>query len=251
MKLFITGDSHVAALKRGFNLLAERGQLPDSPKIVIRPFGSAVQLRTPFFIEHEHHIEITEPVYRMRVPVLPAKGFAKADTIYCLAGPLNFSPVWSRPFWRKDWITGMPPGTGRPFSLGMLRSILLQRAKYQLQLIDKMLQLGERIWVIESPGPFRHHPALGHTRAESMIAVHRLCRQIIGQELQDRGVGIVDVPADARDELGFMHERFRSENPEDAHHANAELGATMIRRAVQRLATPAGNASTTALARVD
>jgi hypothetical protein len=238
VKLFITGDSHVAALKRGYALLAERGELPDDPKVVIRPFGSAVQMRTPFFIEHEDHLEITEPVYRMRVPVLPAKGFPKTDTIYCLAGPLNFSPVWSRPFWRKDWITGMPPGTGRPFSVGMFRSVLLQRVKYQLQLIDKLLQLGERICVIESPGPFRHHPALGHTRPESVIAVHQLCKRLIGQELQGRGVVVVDVPPDGRDELGFMHERFRSENPADVHHANAELGAMMIRRAIQRLAAP-------------
>jgi len=227
MKLFLTGDSHVAAIKRGHALLASRGQLPAAPPLVIRPFGSAVQMRTSFFVEHDDHLEITDPVYRKRVPVLPARGFATGSTIYLLAGPFNFSAVWARPFWRHHWVTGMPPRVGRPYSLGTLRHGLMARLYYQFRLIDKLLTLGQRLAVVESPGPFRHHPALGLVRADSLVALHRLCRRLVRDELARRDVGVVAVPAECWDDDGFIQARFRSDNPEDGHHANTEFGAVM------------------------
>jgi hypothetical protein len=228
MKVFLTGDSHVGALKRGHDLLALRDQLPADPSVVVRAFGNAVAMRTQFFVEHDDHVEVTDPIYRRRVPVLPIQGFEKSNTIYCIAGPLNLSTVWAPHLWRRYWVTGMPAGRGRPFTAGMLRHVLLTRLQYQLRLIYKLRELDERVCVVESPGPFRHNRMMAQTPPESVIAIYRLCRRIASDELTRRGVASIDIPGECWDDDGFMQARFRNENAEDNYHANAEFGAVMV-----------------------
>jgi hypothetical protein len=236
MNIFITGDSHVGALKRGYQLLEAGGGLRTDISVVMRPLGSGIHLRTPFFIDHGDHAEITEPGYRQRVPVLPVRRLLGKRVIYCLAGPLNYilagpnnkGPIWSSPTWRSYWVTGMPPTSERPFSVGMLRGVVFHQLRYQLQLMDMLLRLGERVCVVEAPGPFRHHPSLVRASAGTVAGIHALCRKMIMDELKRRTILVAAVPRECVDADGFMLDRYRSENPNDAHHANAEFGVLMI-----------------------
>lgn len=228
--LFITGDSHVGALRKGHDLLAGTGRLPARPAIAFRPMGTSTLMRTPFFLDRSDHLEITVPRFRQQVPALPAPGFATGDTIYCVAGPLNFHSFLSRKWWVHNWVVGMPPRRGAPVSRGLLRHALLDMEFHELTLLRRLRELGERVCVIEPPALFRHHPALAHTPAQSLLALSRLCRDLVAEALGRMGIDIVAVPTECLDEEGFMLPAFRHERPTDGNHGNAEFGAIMLGR---------------------
>lgn len=228
--LFITGDSHVGALRKGHALLAAAGRLPDRPAVVFRPMGTSTLMRTAFFEDRSDHLEITVPRFREQVTVLPAPEFAASETVYCIAGPLNFHSLLSRKWWVHNWATGMPRRRGAPVTRGLLRHSLLAMEFHELTMVRRLRELGQQVRVIEAPAPFRHHPALAHTPAESLIALFRICREIIAAELDRIGIGILTVPAECLDDEGFMLPAFRHEKPTDGNHGNAGFGAIMLAR---------------------
>lgn len=228
--LFITGDSHVGALRKGHDLLAGSGRLPSRPAIAFRPMGTSTLMRTAFFLDRSDHLEITVPRFRQQVPVLPAPEFATGGTIYCVAGPLNFHSLLSRKWWVHNWVVGMPPRRGAPVSRELLRHALLDMEFHELTLLRRLCELGQRVLVIEPPALFRHHPALAHTPAQSLLALSRLCRELVAEELGRMGIDIVAVPAECLDEEGFMLPAFRHERLADGNHGNAEFGAIMLGR---------------------
>lgn len=230
--LFITGDSHVGALRKGHDLLAGAGRLPASPAVVFRPMGTSTLMRKEFFVDRSDHLEITVPRFREQVTVLPAPEFATGETVYCIAGPLNFHSLLSRKWWVHNWATGMPPRRGAPVTRGLLRHSLLAREFHELTMVRRLRELGQRVCVIEAPALFRHHPALAHTPAASLMALLRACREILAEELERMGIEIVAVPAECLDEEGFMRSGLRHARPDDGNHGNEEFGAIMLRQCI-------------------
>ena len=230
--LFITGDSHVGALRKGHDLLAGAGRLPASPAVVFRPMGTSTLMRKEFFVDRSDHLEITVPRFREQVTVLPAPEFATGETVYCIAGPLNFHSLLSRKWWVHNWATGMPPRRGAPVTRGLLRHSLLAMEFHELAMVRRLRELGQRVRVIEAPAPFRHHPALAHTPAASLMALLRACREILAEELERMGIEIVAVPAECLDEEGFMRSGLRHARPDDGNHGNEEFGAIMLRQCI-------------------
>lgn len=232
--LFVTGDSHVGALRKGYDLLAGTGRLSGRPAVAFRPMGTSTLMRTPFFEDRSDHLEITVPRFRQQVPVLPAPEFSAGHTTYCIAGPLNFHSFLSRKWWVHNWVVGMPPRRGAPVSRELLRHALLDMEFHELTLLRRLCELGQRVLVIEPPAPFRHHPALAHTPAQSLLALFRLCRELVAEELGRMGIDIVAVPAECLDQEGFMLPAFRHERLADGNHGNAEFGAIMLGRLLSK-----------------
>lgn len=124
----------------------------------------------------------------------------------------------------------MPPRLGAPVSRSLLRRALLDMEFHELTLLRRLRELGQRVCVVEPPPLFRHHPALAHTPARSLLALSRLCRELVAEELERMGIDIIAVPAECLDEEGFMLPAFRHERPTDGNHGNAEFGAIMLGR---------------------
>jgi len=230
MKFFVTGDSHVAALKRGHALLHSRNQLVPGHEFHFHPFGNAGLLRQPFFEREPGRVVVTEPSYRKRVPVLPADGFEPGGSVIAISGYFHFSGIWTAGLWRQGWLAEGPEGRGRGYSRGMLGAIALHRMRYLLELGEALAEIGCRVCAIEGPGPFSHDPALERVPIARIDAIRRTCRDAVAEALSAIGIPVVEVPAQHRRSDGILDDALRNEDPTDTYHAGSEFGAIMIGR---------------------
>ena len=225
MKALITGDSHVGTLRRG-QLLA--GEFADSAfnKINIRPLGGGHLLPTPFFADHGDHCEIVEASYRRQFKRFPPKSY-EYDWIG-FSGPLHTARVWRD----QDWTRFVPWNKSvrtHSVSTALLRQVISDDVKYSLQFLD-VIRRTTRTFVIESPWPFMHHPAILRNGSELVRFLHEQYRCYVLNELENRGIPVVKIDTAWLGEDGYMQERFRHENPKDGHHGNAEFGRLMLGR---------------------
>lgn len=232
VQVFITGDSHTGAMKRGLMQLKELQRVPAGFQVQVLGLGSGAHMIRPFFSDNGDHAHITEPTFH--VPRLPLATPDGLQTIYCWSGLFHFAKVWRD----KTWTTYRPAsidGHVAPLSAGMLRETILQWFRHELALLDVLKRNGCTVLAIESPRPFRHHPALQVNPPEVVAAVDRFCQDVMLGELQARSIAPVRIPADWVDGEGFMRPEWRHENDTDPHHANARFGALMIERICDHL----------------
>ncbi|MEK8031843.1 hypothetical protein AACH06_13530 [Ideonella sp. DXS29W] len=232
MKVFLTGDSHLGALRRA--LLQ-----PDSPNtwpidFTLEALGRGHLLRAPFFADRGDHAEILDADFRKRVRKVPS--VAGAFDAIGISGPLNTARVWRD----EAFATFRPyPLTGRtPISRGMLRAIVEDDVRQTLEFI-RVVRRNSPVFVIDSPWPFARHPSVMRIGIEVVQHVHRWYREYVMAELASMDVPIVDIDPSCLDKQGFMLERFRNENARDLYHANAAFGKLMLQRIVDRFAPAA------------
>jgi len=222
--VFLTGDSHTAALRRGQTAIEADGGWPQDLRLTIQPLGGGHLTREPFFIDRGDHAEITAVEYRRRFDRLPLEHAAGADTVYGFSAPLHSARIWRHPDWQNYAPAAMAlPGT--PVSSGMVSRLVLADQKYVLDLLALMTRIGRRVFVIEAPYPFHHHPALRKSPAAVVRHLDRAYRAIVRSELARLEVPVVAVPQDCTED-GFMRSEYGQ--PGDHHHGNERYGRTMM-----------------------
>ena len=227
MRIFVTGDSHTASLKRGLQRLEAAGWQAPGVEVTIRGLGNGAHLVKQFFRDTGRCALITEAAFRTQVEELPLPGPEGKDTVYCWSGLFHFAKVWRDLTWATHQLASTR-GSGIPVSCGMLRSTILLWFRYQLGLIDVVVKSGGRVMAVESPRPFRHHPAFQRSRPEVIAAVDQFCQEVMLAELAKRSIPLARIPRECLDEEGFMDNRWRSEREADPHHGNEEFGALML-----------------------
>jgi hypothetical protein len=225
MKAFITGDSHIAMLKRGLTALVEENNAAlQHHSILIGRLGGGHIFPTPFFLEKDGYAEITNPIFRKNMKRLPPEGVAP-DWIGW-SGLLHAARVWGHDFReRSPW----PINTGHTISENTLLRGIKDDVRYQLDLLD-ILQKSVRVFVIESPRPFRHHPAIAMNGANKVMHIYHIYRDWVLKELENRSVPAVGIDPEWVDSEGFMDPIFRSSLPRDNHHGNSDFGRLMLLR---------------------
>lgn len=71
VKVLIVGDSHMGSLKKGMQLLADRGALPTDLDLTLEMFGTSTVYITPFFENRSDHVRVTSTRPSKRVERLP------------------------------------------------------------------------------------------------------------------------------------------------------------------------------------
>ena len=225
MRILITGDSHCGALYRGLVQLQNNKKTSPSVEIVVRPIGGGHLLPTPFFRDAGDHADMTAPLYRRNLSRLPP------------VAPDFDAVVLSMPLWPMRLLHQMTWGG---FSLGeylanrktvshqTFRLMVLEDQKYILKLIELLSRNGIRLAAVSPPRLFRDHPTLKHLPARQAQACFNAYLDTIKAELSARNVAVIELPDRVSDEEGFMLQKYRHEDPEDGHHANADFGALMI-----------------------
>lgn len=225
-RVLITGDSHTAMLYKGLQSICDDSNC----EIKIRPMGSGEYLRSPFYEEDGDAIRITHPTYRKRLGRIPP---SDDFDFLGLSMPFHSARVFRHPDWQRyaPWKLA----TGEiPLSQGVLEQTILADQHYILSFVANLVRRGYRVFAIEAPRPFRHHPALKLTRPEVILFIDGLFRRLVSEELLTLGTKIVKLPDEAIDEQGFMKDEFRNEQARDTHHGNAVLGG-MIMEKVRKL----------------
>lgn len=226
MNVLIIGDSHVGALQQAHLKGRETEKALAPANLTIRPLGNGKFLATPFFADHGDYAELANGEYRQQFRRFPPQDHAY-DWIG-FSGPLHLARVWRNLDWERfsPWNMG---GREHAISTAMLEQAIEDDAKHALGFID-VIRRTTRIFVIESPWPFRHHPAVSHNGPELVHRVHEQYRRYVLEELERRHVPVVTIDPAWCDAEGFMRERFRHGNPEDTHHGNIEFGCLMLER---------------------
>ena len=223
--VLVFGDSHTAALRRGQLAIETDGLWPDDINLAVRPLGGGHLATEPFFADRGDHADVTLPEYRRQFDRLP-RADDPPDMIYGVSAPLHPVRVWRAPAWQDFAPADMALPGVTPVSSGTIRRLALDDQTPMLELVALLRRIGRRVFVIEAPHPFRHHPALRRTPAAVVMRVDRLYRTTIRAELARLDVPVVDVPARCLDEEGFTLAEFGQ--PGDPHHGNEAYGTIMI-----------------------
>jgi hypothetical protein len=230
MKIVLTGDSHLGGLRR-----AQLGAHPglagvDTSGVTIQALGRGYLMRSPFFVERDQHVEITDPEYRQRVARMPPSG-APPDLIG-ICGPMNTNRLWRDPAFES--VLPYPlPATGSLVSRGLLRTAIEADARQSIE-FAKALNRKVPVFVLDAPWPFARHPAVLALGRDVVQHLHRAYRHHVRQELQAGGIPVVETDPVALDADGFMRPAYRHENGRDLYHANAAFGALMLRAILAR-----------------
>ena len=236
-RAFITGDSHTAALRRGLDHLEAQGGDGVRREIEVVGLGNGARLTERFFRDDGTHATIIDPQYRKQVPALPRPGADPHEVAYGWSGLFHFARVWRRRTWAR-FRPSFHAGPGLPVSTRLLRTVVLDWLAPQLELLDVLRRVDAHVFVVESPRPFRHHPAFTWLQPEVGIALDRFCHALLRGEVERRGIGLVRIPARCVDADGFMLPEWRSDREGDPHHGNTAFGALMMREVIQYLEGP-------------
>lgn len=236
-QVMVTGDSHTGALRRGLDLLREQGWSAPGIEIEVVGMGNGADFTSQFFVDRGRHAEIVHPDYRRRVPILPRPRAVARRTVHAWTGLFHFPRVWRAAEWSR-FRPATVPGREAPVSRALVRDTVLGWFGPQLALLEVLQRVPVPVLALETPRPFRHHPALRAVRPEVVAGLDRLCLATMAGELEARGIPVLRIPPECIDGEGFMHERWRHENPKDSHHGNAAFGAMMIQRICQYVGDP-------------
>ena len=218
--ILLTGDSHTAALRKGQSAIEAEGRWPEQVRLSIRPLGPGQLTCEPFFIDRGDHAEITAAAYRRQMQRLPMNDDPPA-TIYGMSAPLHSVRLWRHPAWQRFAPAAMAGGvSGTPVSSGMIERLVLEDQRNVLDLLALLKRLGKRVFVVEAPYPFHHHPVLRNTSRDLVRFVDGLYRNLVRRELMRMAVPIRCI------EHGFMLDLYAQ--PGDHHHGNQRYGETMM-----------------------
>ncbi|PPD40155.1 MAG: hypothetical protein CTY16_18160 [Methylobacter sp.] len=229
MKILITGDSHTSALKLGADRLISQGGLPYGYQVDLKPIGTGGTFTAQFFLDKGDFVEMKNqrnPNLVKRLPVATEEG---NYDYYGITGMLHTHRVWR---YNNYWTKFTPFCTASdlaPVSTSLLRHIVLNDQQYPLQMIDVLKRAGVKVFVIETPKPYKHHPILEQVDKEVITYIDTFYKSVIKEWLASNGIPVVNIPANCYDADSFMLEAFRNENPKDSHHANLAFGEVMIK----------------------
>jgi hypothetical protein len=232
--VLVFGDSHTAALRRGQIAIETDGHWPDGVRLAVRPLGGGHLATEPFFADRGTHAEVTLPEYRRQFTRLPREDDPET-MVYGVSALLHPVRLWRQPDWQAFAPADLaaPPADTAPVSSGTIRRLAFEDQGPMLGLVALLRRLGRRVFAIEAPRPFRHHPALRRTPAEVVMRVDRIYRDAVRAELDRLGVDVVAVPGRCLDDEGFTLESLGQAG--DPHHGNEAYGTIMMAEVLAHL----------------
>ena len=173
--ILLTGDSHTAALRKGQMAIEAEGRVARTGSASPFTRSAAVILTCePFFIDRGDHAEITVAAYKRQMQRLPM-GDDSPGTDLRRLGTAPFgtplAPLLPGSSFAPAAMAGAASGT--PVSSGMMQRLVLEDQKNVLDLLSLLKRLGKRVFVVEAPYPFHHHPAMRKTSRELVRFVDR------------------------------------------------------------------------------
>lgn len=231
MTVFICGNSHVGALKRG---LKELGA--DAPRgIEVFALGSAVIELASFSRREGLSVVLTDEEYAANL-----KHFAGADALtsdhywgFCMGTHTT------RLFRDQTWATTVPSAIcqagERPMSSGMLDTIIADELRNVLAFFAQMKLAGIDFFVVAAPPPRADHPCFEDgVRPETVLHIDHQLRHTFAAKLADQNITFVTPPPEVITPEGFLKPEFevgiKASGKVDRHHANSAYGAIMMQR---------------------
>tara|TARA_R110000868_G_scaffold375711_1_gene640383 strand:+ start:24303 stop:25037 length:735 start_codon:yes stop_codon:yes gene_type:complete len=227
--LVITGDSHLAAISQGAEILDECTTL-----LSFLPLGGGHLAPQQFFRVDPatRRVEITIDGWSpVAFPVASADGGLLTDALYVVSLPCNTSR-----FLRDyDWTTYVPwqfknSPDEIPLSDAIIEKIICSDAATAVAFVAQLKAVGLDTCVVEAPRYFAHAAHVRSMRPEVCTYLSARFLTFVRDRLHRCGIPVVEQPESTIGPDGSTLPRYRHPSPEDEHHASAEYGALMLER---------------------
>jgi hypothetical protein len=233
MNTVIFGDSHAAALKVGSDVFKCNEGWPQDQRITVTRLGSADTMIRPYFIDQGEYAEITHQEQALCIKRLPFAETEASYDYYGFCGPLNAGRLWRKV---NNWLN-FSPFAGQanlaPVSTGLLKQVILEEQRYNRQLIELLKRVGVKVFVIEAPKPYKHHPVLSEVNPDVIVYIDHFYKTVMKDWLVSQDIPIISIPRQCYDSDGFMLDKFKVE--QDGIHANKKFGVIMIKEILKFL----------------
>ena len=224
--IILTGDSHLAALRRGVDLLAS-AQMRD--RFVFWPFGTGSIARARF---HQRNPEdgsiIVDPQPLPRLVFSP-ETIAQVGEDARLVVSL---PLHSARFLRRyGWNTHAPwrlADSTIALSDRVLEAMIDADSRHPLDFIRDLVRILPRVSVLEPPRLFATANLLDKVRPEVLTTLEETYRARIRVRLAEMEVSVIDQPPETVTPDHMTDLAYDNENPDDQHHANKTYGSLAL-----------------------
>lgn len=222
MTVFVTGNSHVAALAAA---------APDSAGLTVFPLGNGRVEKRPFSERTSHGVALTAPEYAANLRAHAGRDeLDPADTWGLLMVNSN-SRIYRHRMWHEYAPAGHP---GRPLSHGVVSAIVEADHQHVRTFLDQLADAGVDFFTISAPPPRRDLADERGLAPDTLLAVDALARSIWSTWVTDRGIACVTPPPEVADDEGFLRPEFAqattASGRRDIHHANRAYGELMVHR---------------------
>jgi len=227
--LIIFGDSHVKALKSGFDLLPDRAAYDGAVKFA--PIGPFPRFLTPFFAKTSKGITFTKgSLRRLYLEGTGDEGIdAGTDNTYVFSAPLNPLGLLCN----DDWNHFSPPGIldkRRTISTAVMEQIVLQHFNPLTSFLKAFIELNIRCIVVSGP-PARFDNVLMARKAsvEARRKIDEVCRATMIRTIENLGLAVIPPPKGTFDEYSNLLPQYHHERRTDYHHANSDFGMLLMK----------------------
>lgn len=220
--IILTGDSHLAAMKRGVDLLEEPRA---RSRFIFWPFGPATIARAAFHDRDQRDGTVTVAPARFSPVVFSQASLAVVGPDASLVISL---PLHSARFLRfYSWETHVPWKRAREevaLSDKMVEEMIDEDCLHAVSFVRDVAQVLPKVHVLEAPRLFANSNLLEKSRLEVLLDLQEVYRDRVRAKLLKLGVPVIDQPSETITEDRMTDLAYDNENPDDQHHGNRAYG---------------------------
>jgi hypothetical protein len=236
LTLFICGNSHVGAIKRGFDKLDAKLATP----AVLFPLGSARFERTPFSVLEGNTVRVVQADYVANLRKFAGSEVFGAEHLWGFCIGTHTARIYAERFWLNAAPSEVCPPRQRPVSRAQLAAIIAGELRQVLAFFARLQQAQVPFFVVSGPPPRPDHPfiARGASR-KAVLHIDREVRRYFLERLAEARIDFVSPPQEASDTDGFLRSDYcaglKPGGRFDPHHANTAYGMLMAQRVIDHV----------------
>jgi hypothetical protein len=143
--------------------------------------------------------------------------------------------------WQKYAPTHLAHATTMPLSYDVVRAIVERDHHGVRVFFEQLRRVGVEFFAISAPGPRRDHPTARTAYGRDLaLYIDTVSRNVWHEWLGERGIPVIEPPAQTLDEDGFLREdlhHVRDTLPPDVSHGNAAYGRMLVAEITQHVNT--------------
>jgi hypothetical protein len=186
-------------------------------------------------------VALADPSLRSQFRRLSGTPYVSPEHLWGFCSINNNSRIFRRPMWQQYAPSHLAHAGAAPVSYDVVRAIVERDHHGVRVFFDQLKQVGVEFFAISAPGPRRDHPTASTAYGRDLaLYIDTLSRNIWHEWLDERGITVIEPPAQTLDEDGFLREdlhHVRDTLPPDVSHGNAAYGRMLVAEITQHVNT--------------
>ncbi|WP_253869751.1 hypothetical protein [Promicromonospora umidemergens] len=177
--------------------------------------------------------------YRSQFHRLSGAPHVSPERLWGFCNINNNSRIFRKPMWQEYAPSHLAHPGASPLSYDVVRAIVERDHHGVRVFFEQLKQVGVEFFAISAPAPRRDHPAARTEYGRDLaLYIDALARELWHEWLDERGIAVIEPPAQTIDDDGFLREdlhHVRATQPPDFTHGNAAYGRMVIAEITQHV----------------